>query len=51
MLSKIATVFGALFVSSTNAFKPGVNAGLAMTVLEQGKNKYFNAVMEKINGI
>ena len=53
MFSKVATVLGALFVA-TNAqvsFNPGVTSGLAISVLEQGKDAYFNAIMQKINGI
>lgn len=55
MFSKsLPTVVGALFVAHTSAqllFSPGIKSGIAISVLEQGKDAYFNAVMSKINGI
>lgn len=51
MFSKFAAV--ATFVVSATAqlFAPGMNSGIAVSVIEQGKNAYFNSVMEKINGL
>ena len=46
--------FGLLFAASVSAqllFSPGIKSAMAVSVLDQGKDAYFNAVMNKINGI
>lgn len=51
MFSKLISVVTLCMGASALLFQPGVNSGMAVSVIEQGKNAYFNAVMEKINGI
>ena len=33
------------------AFKAGVKTGIAISILEQGKNAYFDTVMKLINNV
>ena len=52
--ARFTAVVTALFAAKTNAqvtFSPGVKSGIAISVIDQGKNAYFNAVMAKINGL
>jgi hypothetical protein len=52
MFSKLITVV-TLCVGATAQllFQPGVNSGIAVSVIQQGKDAYFNSVMQKINGL
>lgn len=45
---RFTAIIAALFAAHTTGqllFSPGVKSGIAISVIDQGKNAYFNAVM------
>jgi len=51
---RFTAIIAALFAAHTTGqllFSPGVKSGMAISVIQQGKDAYFNTIMEKINGI
>ena len=54
MISKFAILFGALLVVQTLAqqtFMPGVKSAMDISVIQQGKDTYFDSVMKLVNNI
>jgi hypothetical protein len=51
MKSIICLLLAFTLTNAQATFKAGVKTGMAISILEQGKNAYFDSVMKLINNV